>query len=91
MNKNQIQNPNQVQDNAQDDNQEQTPPPHNPFIPNAPMALGAPQEATINWSHFKPEFAGKTEEDVEAHLLRTNDWMDTHDFLDHVKVQRFYE
>ena len=22
-------------------------------------------------------------------MLRTNDWMDTHDFLDHVKVQRF--
>ena len=22
----------------------------------------------LNWSHFKPEFAGKPNEDVEAHL-----------------------
>ena len=43
----------------------------------------------MNWSHFKPEFSGKPEEDVEAHLLRTNDWMTTHDFPDGVKVQRF--
>ena len=28
-------------------------------------------------------------EDAEAHLLRTNDWMDTHDFQDGIKVQRF--
>ena len=27
----------------------------------------------MNWSHFKPEYSGKPEEDVEAHLLRTND------------------
>ena len=26
---------------------------------------------------------------AEAHLLRTKDWMDTHGFQDHVKVQRF--
>ena len=26
---------------------------------------------------------------MEAHLLRTNNWMDTHDFQDQVKVQRF--
>ena len=43
----------------------------------------------MNWSHFKPEFSGKPEEDVKAHLLRTNDWMTTHDFPDGVKVQRF--
>ena len=29
------------------------------------------------------------EEDAEAHLPRTNDWMDTHNFQDHAKVQRF--
>ena len=23
----------------------------------------------LNWSHFKPEFSGKPEEDAEAHLL----------------------
>ena len=32
---------------------------------------------------------GTLEEAMEAHLLRRNDWMDTHDFLDQVKVQRF--
>ena len=42
----------------------------------------------MNWSHFEPEFSSKPE-DVEAHLLRTNDWMTTHDFPDAVKVQRF--
>ena len=43
----------------------------------------------INWCHFKPEFAGKSEEDAEAHLLRTNDWMRTYNFDEDVKVQRF--
>ena len=43
----------------------------------------------LNWSHIKPKYSGKTDEDVEAHLLRTNDWMDTHGFPDQVKVQRF--
>ena len=27
----------------------------------------------LNWSHFKPEFSGKPEQDAEAHLLRMND------------------
>ena len=89
VNENPIQNPNQAQGNAQDVNQGQNPPPHNPFLPNSPIALGAPQRPQLNWSHFKLEFAGKPEEDVEAHLLRKNDWMDKHDFLDHIKVQRF--
>ena len=47
-----------------------------PIILPDPMAI--PQQ--LNWSYFKPEFAGKTDEDAEAHLLRTNDWMDTHNF-----------
>ena len=50
---------------------------------------GVPQRPQLNWSHFKPEYAGKLEEDAEAHLLRTNNWMDTHNFQDQVKVQRF--
>ena len=29
------------------------------------------------------------DEDVEAHLLRTNDWMDTHNFPNDQKVRRF--
>ena len=47
------------------------------------------QPMHMNWSHFKPEFSGKPDEDVEAHLLRTNDWMNTHDFPEAVTVQRF--
>ena len=89
VNENPIQNPNQAQGNTQDDNQGQNPLPHNPFLPNTPIAPGAPQRPQLNWSHFKSKFAGKPEEDVEAHFLRTNAWMDTHDFPDHVKVQRF--
>ena len=56
-------------------------PPAQPIQP-APM----PQ---LNWSHFKPEFAGKPDEDAEAHLLRTNDCMDTHVFPEGVKVHGF--
>ena len=43
----------------------------------------------LNWSHFKPEFSEKPEEDAEAHLLTTNDWMNTHHFWEAIKVQRF--
>ena len=43
----------------------------------------------INWSHFKPEFSGKPEEYAEAHLLRTNDWVNAHHFLECIKVNRF--
>ena len=43
----------------------------------------------LNWSYFKPEFVGKPEKDAEAHLFRTNDWMDTHNFSDDQKVRRF--
>ena len=37
----------------------------------------------LNWSHFKPD------EDAEAHLLRTNDWMDTHAFQEGVESKGF--
>ena len=47
------------------------------------------QHLHINWSNFKPEFSGKPEEDVEEHLLCSNDWMNAHHFHDDVKVQRF--
>ena len=43
----------------------------------------------LNWSNFKPEFSGKPEEDAEAHLLHSNDWMDAHCFNEDIKVQRF--
>ena len=57
---------------------------HQPHPPAAPQHL-----IHMNWLHFKPEFSGKPEEDVEVHLFRTNDWMTTHDFPETVKVQRF--
>ena len=44
---------------------------------------------TYKWSNFKPEFLGKSEEDAEAHLLHSNDWMNAHHINDDVKVQRF--
>ena len=43
----------------------------------------------LNWSHFKPDFSGKNKEVMEAHLLRTTDWMTTHDFPEDQKVRRF--
>ena len=58
-------------------------------MPNAPMMLVVPPRPQLNWSHFKPEYTGKPDEDAEAHLLRMNDWMDMHEFPDQVKVQRF--
>ena len=64
------------------------PAPPAPQAPQQPMQQ-AQQMPDLNWSYFKPEFSGKPEEDVEAHLLRTNDWMNTHQFQGGVKVQRF--
>ena len=61
-------------------------PPNPPANPTDPMANQAPQ---LNWSYFKPEFSGKPEEDAVAHLLRKNDWMETHEFPDDAKVRRF--
>ena len=43
----------------------------------------------LNWSPFRPEFSRKPKEDVESHLLRTMDWMTTHDFPEDQKVRRF--
>ena len=50
---------------------------------------GQQQHLHINWSNFKPEFSGKPEEDAEAHLLCSNDWMNAHHFVNGIKVQRF--
>ena len=58
----------------------------NPLPEHPPMPIANNQ---LNWSHFKPDFSGKPEEDAEAHLLKTNDWMTTHDFPDDQKVRRF--
>ena len=58
----------------------------NHFSGNPPVPIA---NQHINWSHFKPDFSGKPEEDAEVHLLRTNDWMTTHDFPNDQKVKRF--
>ena len=76
------------------------PPPQNPQlpivpqVPHVPQALQVSQQSIphmppLNWSHFKCLFPGKPDKDAEAHLLRTNDWMETHRFQDNDKVQRF--
>ena len=61
-------------------------PPAEPVVPPVQPIQQAPMPQ-LNWSYFKPEFAGKPDEDAEAHLLRTNDWMDTHAFPEGVRVQ----
>ena len=43
----------------------------------------------LNWSNFKPEFSGRPEEDAEAHLLHSNDWMEAHHFDEDINIQRF--
>ena len=69
------------------------PPP--PPLPSAyPTVLQVSQQpgqqvVHLNWSYFKPELSGKPDEDTEAHLLCTNDWMNVHHFVEVVKVQRF--
>ena len=73
-------NPTQVQQPAQPIQQVQQ--------PVQPTQQGQ-QVVHLNWSHFKPEFSGKPEEDAEAHLLRINDGMKAHHFLEGIKVQRF--
>ena len=55
-----------------------------PVQPPIPMANNQ-----LNWSHFRPEFSGKPEEDVEVHLLRMEDWMTMHDFPEDKMVRRF--
>ena len=58
-------------------------------MPNQPAPADPPlAQIVLNWSHFRPEFAGKPEEDAKAHLLCANDWMNTHNFPEGVKVQR---
>ena len=75
--------------------QEQAPnppnPPNPPNLPNQPQQPGImqeqnpPQPHQLNWSYFKPEFSGKMEEDAVVHLLKTNDWMETHNFPEDMK------
>ena len=69
-------------------------PPIQPNQPNQPpnqvknLQVAMVHAQQLNWSYFKTEFSGKPE-DTEEHLLRTNDWMETHNFPDDQKVRRF--
>ena len=51
----------------------------NPLLPAAdPAVLQAPQKpgqqiVHLNWSHFKPEFSEKPDEDADVQLLHAND------------------
>ena len=47
------------------------------------------QVVHLNWSNFKPEFSGKPDEDAEAHLLHSNNWMNAYHFVEGVNIQRF--
>ena len=76
--------PNQSLDIPTEEPEQPNNPNHLPGNPPIPMA-----NQHLNWSHLKPDFSGKPEEDVEVHLLRTNDWMNTHDFPNDQKVRRF--
>ena len=58
-----------------------------PAITQQPQP-GQKVQLHMNCSYFESEYSGKPEEDVEAHLLRTSNWMTTHDFPDGVKVHR---
>ena len=60
-----------------------------PQAPQAPQTPQGQQLAHLNWSCFKQEFSGKPDEDAEAHLLCTIEWMNAHHFIDGVKVQNF--
>ena len=72
----------QEQDAVQHAQQDQVQPPVLPVqVPNPVQPLQVqPGQAQLNWSYFKPELSGNSEEDAKAHLLRTNDWMETHNF-----------
>ena len=56
-------------------------------LPEQPLMPMANDQS--NWSHFKLDFSGNPKEDAEAHLLRTTDWMTTHNFPGDQKVSRF--
>ena len=49
-----------------------------------PTQPGKQAHGVLNWSYFRPEFSDEPEEDAEVHLLRTNYWVETHNFLEDV-------
>ena len=79
--------PNQRQGQNQQPNQRQGQNQQNQLQQNQDAA--GQQHLHVNWSNFKSESSEKSEEDAEAHLLHSNDWMNAHCFHDDMKVQRF--
>ena len=64
-------NPNENPNAGPNPGPNQNPPPSpNLFLPNAPVVPAAPSRSQLNWSHFKPKYAGKPEEDMEVHLFK---------------------
>ena len=65
---------------------------HQPLHPNPqdPMNLPKFYPATaVKLVLLQPKFSGKREEDAMVHLLKTNEWMETHNFPDDTKIRRF--
>ena len=64
-----------------------------PVVPAACQVQQAVPEAgnvpLLSWSHFKPEFSNKSNEDAEPNLSRTNDYIDRHAFPGTVKTLHF--
>ena len=71
---------------AHDVEQPQNPGNANPLPVQPPIPMANNQ---LNRSYFRPDFSQTTSEDVEAHLLRMEDWMTTHNFPEDQKVGRF--
>ena len=82
------QGPAQQQAQQQQPQQPEQVAPQGPQQPPAVPQNVQPQPA-LNWSHFKPEFVGRPAENVEAHFLCTNGWMNIHNIPDDLKVGRF--
>ena len=65
--------------------------------PNLPQAQPQPpttrstttSSSTFKLVKFQTRIFRKPDEDAEAHLLHSNDWMKVHHFVEGVKVQRF--
>ena len=74
------------------DQEEGVPTPNPPPPPQQQQDQAGQQQQVVhlNWSNVKPEFSGKPDEDAEAHLLCSNDWIKAHHFVEGVKVQRFF-
>ena len=62
-------------------------PPNQPYQPKSDRSAKPSTATQMNWSYFKLEFSGKAEEDATVHLLKTNDWVDTYNFPEHIKVR----